>query len=188
MNDTSAPVPDGLLHEGVVAQARAGPDEIAVVAGDGRSLTYGELVRLGTAVAGALRDNGCRPGDIVAVVMDKGWEQVVAVLGTHLGRRGVLAGRHQPDRVPRRAGILADAGVRHVLTQSWLGGAGPVAGRRRVGRRRPGGARADARTRCPPRLVKPTTSAYVIYTSGSTGTAQGRDDRATGARSTRSWT
>ncbi|MDM4777931.1 hypothetical protein [Micromonospora sp. b486] len=33
-NDTAGPLPDGLLHDEVVAQARRTPDRIAVVAGD----------------------------------------------------------------------------------------------------------------------------------------------------------
>ena len=111
VNDTAAPLPDGLLHEGVVAQALREPDRVAVVAGD-RTLSYGELLGRAMAVAGHLREK-----ELVAVVMDKGWEQVVAVLGTLLaGSVYVPVDTNQPPA--RRERMLADAGVRVALTQS----------------------------------------------------------------------
>jgi epothilone synthetase B len=46
-----------------------------------RTLSYGELARLSNQVGHWLRERGARPNTLVAVVMDKDWEQVVAVLG-----------------------------------------------------------------------------------------------------------
>ncbi len=45
-----------------------------------RRLTYGELDRASLALAHRLRRLGARPNRLVGVVMEKGWEQVVAVL------------------------------------------------------------------------------------------------------------
>ncbi|MGV9779582.1 non-ribosomal peptide synthetase, partial [Streptosporangium sp. NPDC003464] len=165
VNATAAPSPRGPLHGEVVAQARRAPGRAAVVT-DGRTLTYGELLARAAGVARTLRTRGFAPGDLAAVMMDKGWEQVVAVLGTLLAGGAYLpVDTGQPPA--RRARILADAGVRHVLTQSWV-------------RDRPEGARLVDVDLLPPSELPPPEPeadpgdlAYVIYTSGSTGDPKG---------------
>ncbi len=159
VNDTAAPLPHGLLHDGVVARAVRDPGRIAVT-GSG-SLTYGELLERASGVARALREAGHSPGEIVAVVMDKGVEQVVAVLGTLLAG-GVYLPVDTGQPPVRRDRILADASARLVLTQSWLAEDGWIA--------------VDALPPAPPGPVverHPDEPAYVIYTSGSTGTPKG---------------
>ncbi|MEU2616263.1 amino acid adenylation domain-containing protein [Micromonospora sp. NPDC007271] len=170
-NDTDGPLPDGLLHAPVLAQAARTPGRLAVR--DARvALTYGELVARAGAVAAALRVAGCAPGDRVAVVMDKGAEQVVAVLGA-LAAGAVYVPIDTVQPPARRAGIIVDAGVRHVLTQPWLAD-GPW----------PDGVTAhpvDATAPVEPGTTDlgdaagagPDDPAYVIYTSGSTGTPKG---------------
>jgi amino acid adenylation domain-containing protein len=79
INATEAQMPTALLQAPFVEQARREPGRVAVVAPD-RTLTYGELHRLSNRWAHRLRSRGARPGRLVAVVMEKGWEQVVAVL------------------------------------------------------------------------------------------------------------
>ncbi|MBW3667582.1 MAG: amino acid adenylation domain-containing protein [Actinobacteria bacterium] len=169
-NDTAAPRRRSLLHEAVIAQARRTPDRRAVVAG-GRTLSYGDLLGRAEAVAAALRAGGCRPGDRVAVTMDKGWEQVVGVLGILLaGAAYVPIDTIQPPG--RRDHILADAGVRQALVQSW------GATRQAL----PDGVAAIAVDTVGPIVdgeptapiaVGPDDLAYVIYTSGSTGVPKG---------------
>ncbi|MBE1587055.1 non-ribosomal peptide synthetase [Nonomuraea angiospora] len=161
VNATAAPLPDGLLHEEVVAQARRTPQRTAVVTGAG-SITYGELLDRAAGVARALHEAGHRPGEIVAVVMDKGVEQVVAVLGTLLAGGAYLpVDTGQPPA--RRDRILADASVRLVLTQSWHAENDWIAVDT-IPPARPGdgGVRRG-----------PDDLAYVIYTSGSTGVPKG---------------
>ncbi|GGL51487.1 non-ribosomal peptide synthetase [Planomonospora parontospora] len=161
-NATAAPRPAGLLHEPVVAQAADAPDAPAVLAAD-RTLTYGELLARATAVAERLAGAGNAP---VAIVMDKGWEQVVAVLGTLLAGAAYLpVDTGQPP--VRRERILADAGVTTALTQSWTG-------------ERPAGVRCIDVDTLPPSTApapaspaRPGDLAYVIYTSGSTGDPKG---------------
>ncbi|MET0646492.1 MAG: amino acid adenylation domain-containing protein, partial [Pyrinomonadaceae bacterium] len=79
VNATDAPLPQGLLHTGFIEQARKRRDEPAVIGVD-RTLTYGELDEWSTELARHLQHLGLRPNQLVAVVMEKGWEQVVAVL------------------------------------------------------------------------------------------------------------
>ncbi|MCP3424660.1 amino acid adenylation domain-containing protein [Rothia sp. AR01] len=80
----------------------------------------------------------------------------------------------QPEA--RRARILADAGVRAVLTQSWLpapadagDGEAPAPAAITVDEVPAGPAPSDPL----PRAVEPRDPAYVIYTSGSTGAPKG---------------
>ncbi|MGB7922992.1 MAG: MupA/Atu3671 family FMN-dependent luciferase-like monooxygenase, partial [Pyrinomonadaceae bacterium] len=80
INDTSAPLSELLLHELFERQASAQPDAVALINGAHR-LTYAELERLSNRVARWLRERGARPNQLVGVVMRKGWEQVVGVLG-----------------------------------------------------------------------------------------------------------
>ncbi|MEV0005296.1 amino acid adenylation domain-containing protein [Micromonospora sp. NPDC050980] len=168
VNDTAAPLPDGLLHEGVLAQALRTPDRVAVVAPDA-SLTYRQLTGRASAVAARLTEAGCRPGDLVAVVADKGWRQVVAVFGALLaGAAYVPIDTNQPPA--RRDLILAGAAVRFVLTEA-----------DRAAGSWPEGVRAvdvddcdgPAPAALPARLAGPDDLAYVIHTSGSTGTPKG---------------
>lgn len=159
-NATAAPLPDGLLHDEVVAQARRTPERTAVISEAG-AITYGELLDRATAVAHALHEAGHTPGEIVAVVMDKGVEQVVAVLGTLLAGGAYLpVDTGQPPA--RRDRILADASARLVLTQSWRAEDGWIA----VDTLPPA-------AQAPSALRHPDDLAYVIYTSGSTGVPKG---------------
>ena len=96
-NATAGPVPDGLLHDPFAARrrppARGGGDR-----GD-LTLTYGELARRANALARQLRALGAAADCLVAVVMEKGWEQSSAC-SRILPRRGLPAGRPGPARGP----------------------------------------------------------------------------------------
>lgn len=169
VNDTSAPVPRALLHEAVLDTARRTPDRVAVVDQD-RTLTYRELVVRATGVARALTARGVGAGRIVAVTMDKGWEQAAGVLGILMAGAAYLPlDTTQPPR--RRDTILADADARAVLTQSWLADGDWPDGTQVIA--------VDALPETPNDAVAPATGAdpdslaYVIYTSGSTGTPKG---------------
>ncbi|MER5550623.1 amino acid adenylation domain-containing protein [Streptomyces sp. NPDC002793] len=169
VNATAGPLPDTLLHAPVLAQAEATPDAIAVRTPE-LALSYRQLVARANALAGALEESGLRPGEPVAIWMDKGWEQAVAVLGVLIAGGAYLpVDTAQPPA--RRDTILADAAVRTVLTQSWLAEADDL----------PPDVSAltldllpeDAPARTPHATRHPDELAYVIYTSGSTGTPKG---------------
>ncbi|MEG4838969.1 amino acid adenylation domain-containing protein [Microcoleus sp. B9-D4] len=79
-NSIEAPIPDGLLHELFAEKVALRSHEPAIITRD-RTLTYEELYRRSNQVGHCLRKLGARPNQLVAVVMEKGWEQIVAVLG-----------------------------------------------------------------------------------------------------------
>ncbi|MDG9693357.1 amino acid adenylation domain-containing protein [Streptomyces sp. DH17] len=170
VNATEGPLPDALLHEAVLARARVTPDAIAVRTSE-LALSYRQLVARASGLAEALTASGLRPGEPVAIWMDKGWEQVVAVFGTLMAGGAYLpVDTAQPPA--RRDTIIADAGVRTVLTQSWLAEledlpatVTPVVVDQAEEATGDGTAVVAHRD--------PDDLAYVIYTSGSTGTPKG---------------
>ncbi|MEU8181975.1 amino acid adenylation domain-containing protein [Micromonospora sp. NPDC049047] len=171
-NDTAGPRPVGLLQDGFLEQVRTAPGRTAVITA-GREFTYGELGELANRLANWLRAQGAGAGAgrLVGVVMEKGWEQVAAVLGT------LQAGAAY---VPIDAGVPAErlrlliesAGIDCVLTQSWV----------EAEARWPDGVTvlavdgarvADFPAEAPSPATAPDDLAYVIFTSGSTGLPKG---------------
>ncbi|MFK4099096.1 amino acid adenylation domain-containing protein [Streptomyces sp. NPDC019531] len=166
------PASDALLHHGFLQQAAATPEAVAVVTAE-RSLTYGELDVESAALARLLVAGDAGPEALVGVVMEKGWEQVVACLGVL--RSGAAYVPLDPGwPAERLCGVLESAAVTQVLTQPSLREAvdwPATVSITEVGRPAPGGAPdpADA----PWAQATSGNLAYVIYTSGSTGVPKG---------------
>ncbi|MFJ8923572.1 amino acid adenylation domain-containing protein [Streptomyces sp. NPDC102415] len=173
-NRTEGPLPSGLLHAPFFATAARTPERTAVVT-PGRTLSYGELAARAGGIARRLTALGVRPNDLVAVVMEKGWEQCAAVLGILAAGAAYLP--VDPELPDERVRLLLEHGqARAVLTQ------GRVAER---GEDRFAGVPAVFRVDELPwekdaadgmRLDGPATAedlAYVIFTSGSTGLPKG---------------
>lgn len=170
INDTSAAIPVGLLHSGFAEQAARQPDQPAVIAGK-RILTYAELFRRSNQAGRFLRELGARPNTLVAVVMDKGWEQVVAVLGTLASGAAYLP--IEAGLPSERIHYLLEQGeVDFILTQSHLDGKidWPADLRRIL----VDGTELDKVDDAPLNSVQTEDDlAYVIFTSGSTGVPKG---------------
>ncbi|MFC4034727.1 amino acid adenylation domain-containing protein [Streptomyces polygonati] len=162
LND-SRPARPRLLHAGFFERAAEEPGAVALIAADGRTLTYGQTADAALRTGAALRQRGVVDGDPVAVTLPKGPEQVVAALGVlAAGAAYVPLGVEQPEA--RRARILRAADIR--LTIGEGDGTGP------------GGVLtpAEALAAAPldaPRQVPTGSVAYTIYTSGSTGEPKG---------------
>ncbi|MEU4116055.1 amino acid adenylation domain-containing protein [Kitasatospora sp. NPDC028055] len=161
-----APAPTGRLEDPFLAQAARRPAAPAVIA-PGRTLDYGELEALSGAVAARLADLAVGPGQVVPVVMSKGWEQVVAVLGTL--RAGAAYCPVDAALPAERIAALLDAcGCPVVLTQSHRSPELPATVapiQVDAVDPRPGWA--------PAAPGSAEDLAYVIYTSGSTGVPKG---------------
>ncbi|MGD2184365.1 amino acid adenylation domain-containing protein [Lusitaniella coriacea] len=170
-NDTTTEIPENstLLHTLFFQQAIAQPEQTAIIAGD-RVLTYGELRDLVLTLAHQLREKGAKPNKLVAVVMDRGWEQVVATLAIlTAGAAYVPIDPELPEE--RRSHLFAEAEVCGILTQSKLENA--LHWPENIERFWVDAIAPDPS--CP--LLDPqqtaTDLAYVIYTSGSTGKPKG---------------
>lgn len=170
INATQAPAPEGLLHTSFVKQARLRPSRAAVVSSS-RSLSYEELLSLSTRFARRLRERGARPNMLVAIVMEKGWEQVVAALAIlQSGAAYLPIDAGLPSE--RLWHLLQDGSVTLVLTQPWLDQS--LEWPETVERFCVDGEDLDD-AEC--LELEPAQSqhdlAYVIYTSGSTGQPKG---------------
>ncbi|TPM36094.1 non-ribosomal peptide synthetase [Mesorhizobium sp. B2-3-4] len=150
-------------------QAVGHPDRVAVIAGE-RVMTYGELRRRALAVAHELARRGVRRGELVAVSMMKGWEQVAAVLGIlYAGAAYVPIDPELPEE--RRNLLFSGSGAAIVLTQRALNAS--LAWPARIA-----GISVDGLGEATSDMTvgEPGTTAdlaYVIFTSGSTGTPKG---------------
>jgi amino acid adenylation domain-containing protein len=170
INDTAAPVPDGLLHAPFLEQVRKRPQQTAVVSLE-RRLSYEDVYRQARPLARRLRRMGAARNRLVAVVMEKGWEQVVATIA--ILEAGAAYLPVDPDLPQERRSLLLRRGeVEIVLTQpcvqerlEWPADVRCVAVDWQD-------EPADDGDEMPP----PTRNedlAYVIFTSGSTGEPKG---------------
>jgi amino acid adenylation domain-containing protein len=171
LNATKAPISDDLLHDAFERQVQKTPEAPAVITVN-RTISYVELDRRVEHVARKLRSLNASHEHPIAVVMQKGWQQVVAVLAIH--RAGSFYVPVDADLPTDRAHFLiANAGADVVVTQPGLDGVFTWPGNLR--------ARVVVEDAAPeisgPRLerakVHPDELAYIIYTSGSTGVPKG---------------
>ena len=168
-NAATGSVPRGLLHEPFEVAAARQPDRPAVIAPD-RTLSYRELDRRANAIAHWLRGRGATSTDLVAVMLDKGWAQIAAVLGVLKAGAAYVPIDPQLPRERRRV-LLDQIDTRWVITQAGVD-VEPS----------PGATldvlcadadQLDGVDRPPPRAAGESDLAYVIFTSGSTGTPKG---------------
>ncbi len=117
-NSSAAQPPQEMLHALFAAQVSRQPSQVAVIAKD-QSLTYEALYQRANQVARRLRELGSHPNTLIAVVMEPGWEQVVAVLGVLASGAAYvpIAPHLSQDRL---AHLLEHSEAKWVLTQSWL--------------------------------------------------------------------
>ncbi|MGH3313484.1 MAG: non-ribosomal peptide synthetase [Streptomyces sp.] len=168
LNTTAEAPPAGRLEDGFLQRAAEQPDSPAILTAH-RTVTYGELEAVSRSVAVWLRDHGVGRGDVVPVVMDKGWEQVAAVLGVL--RAGAAYCPVSVTLPAERIGRLLEAtSARTALCQS----------HRMPEPLRPGVLPTLCVDRTDPtgQVLDPPVSdsgelAYVMHTSGSTGTPKG---------------
>ncbi|GEB48472.1 non-ribosomal peptide synthetase [Streptomyces cacaoi] len=156
------------VHALFARQAAATPHAPAVGTRDDH-LTYARLDAAAGRLAHHLRGLGVRPGDAVAVTMERGTALITALLAVlRCGGRYVAVDPDEPAE--RAAGMLDTARARLVLTGP--GGAGRFPGRD-VAELDPTGAEYAALPVAAPHPTDPEAPAYTAFTSGSTGVPKG---------------
>jgi amino acid adenylation domain-containing protein len=179
-NDTARAVPEATLP--VLFEARVGqcPDAVAVVYED-TSLSYSELNSRANQLARLLVSRGVGPESLVAVVMERSADLVIALLAVlkagaaylpvDMGYPAERVGYMLTDASP--AVVVTSAGVLDAARTALNGLALVVLDDPAVTRELstlPGTDLADADRMAP---LRPQHPAYVIYTSGSTGRPKG---------------
>jgi amino acid adenylation domain-containing protein len=174
-NDTAAEFPDrATLGELLAARAARCPDATAVLCEHDRtfgkpSLTYAELREKVNQLARRLRDAGARPGQIVALMVERSFAMTIGILAVIESGAAYLP--LSPDNPPDRTEyMLKEAAVSILLVHGKTSGkaafGGTVIDLDDLSLYSGPGAPLDGRN-------APQDLAYVIYTSGSTGRPKG---------------
>nr|WP_231867512.1 non-ribosomal peptide synthetase [Pseudomonas sp. CCOS 191] len=157
-----------LMHALFERQALATPEAVAVLGA--RELSYGQLRQEARQLAAQLQARGVQRNRLVAVVMQRGWEQVVATLAIlYAGGAYLPLDPNLPKA--RLQHILERAEATLALTQPSL--LEQVAWPAQIT-----ALTVSEQAHSPAEAlrevdVRPDDLAYVIYTSGSTGTPKG---------------
>ncbi|MEU9163644.1 amino acid adenylation domain-containing protein [Streptomyces sp. NPDC048424] len=153
------------------AMAAKHADATAVTC-DGRTLTYRELDRRANALAHRFAERGVRPGDLVALALDRDLEMVLSILATlKAGAVYVPIDPGYPE--DRIRTTVEDADVRLIVATPEVCGLFPeratIAGTAEALAALVG----DGTDQAPGHTLTAESPAYVIYTSGSTGRPKG---------------
>ena len=167
-NETVAEFEEKTLDGLFLEAADKFPDKEALVTCS-RRMTYREIKEEAFYISGQLKSMGIKKEETVAVFMEKGWEQVVAVYGILFAGAAYLPiDIHNPrERVEK---ILRDSGTRIILVQNqaydqdteWLHEWDCIS---------VSGLKTDSEYKA--QENKAGDLAYVIYTSGTTGMPKG---------------
>ncbi len=168
-NDTAAPIMEESLPAQVARQAQLAPYAPAVLFEDA-VLSYGELHDRSVRQARQLIADGVLPGDIVAVMLPRGEQWLIALLAVM--RAGATYLPLDPDGPPERITMmLNDAAPIALLAPPELCERFGLGGMMRL---YPEDIDVALETRAEePDLSQPDGIAYVLYTSGSTGRPKG---------------
>jgi len=152
-----------MLLEPYLRQCRHQPEAIALVE-NGRSLTYGQLLTQSQAIAAGLQEMGVKPGQPVAIHLERGIDAAIALFGVLL-TGGCYVPLDLKNPTPRLSFIVTDAQVSVVLglgaTPTWLD------------KRRWLDIDACSKAQPLPIEIQGTSLAAILYTSGSTGQPRG---------------
>lgn len=156
------------VAERILRQAMVQPQALAV-RGPAASLTYAEFDTLSGLWAQQLRCHGCGPDQLVALLLERSVDFIVAALAVLRAGGGYLP-LDPAWPLARQRMVLQEAGAPLLLTRrQW---ATDLAGENWTVLSWEDGPGAQATT-LPAAAPQPDDLAYVIYTSGSTGQPKG---------------
>ncbi|MEH2088675.1 MAG: amino acid adenylation domain-containing protein [Nostoc sp.] len=174
-NYPTAPISEDTLHSLFIKQVQIQADSPAVITPE-RTLTYQELYQQALQLASHLRELGATSNnaiarsavpEAIAIVMEKGWEQVVAVLGILIAGAAYLP--IDPELPAERQWYLLTQGqVKLIVTQPHLHLSLPSGVQQVCVESQLRGDGKDIKL-----VQTPDDLAYIIYTSGSTGLPKG---------------
>ncbi|MFM7857627.1 MAG: AMP-binding protein, partial [Flammeovirgaceae bacterium] len=155
----------------LLSKSISGNRNSVAVIGDDRTLTYDDLDKLSSQVSQDLISNGITSDDVVALILDRGPDVIVSMLGV-LKASAAFMPVELSDPAPRIKRMLEDARVKMVVTQShhlmkvgdlWNGNLCAI------------DLLSDNLDSHKNLSVpdNPDSLAYVIFTSGSTGVPKG---------------
>ncbi len=173
-NDTTACYPkDQCVHQLFAAQAERTPSALAVYC-EGRQLSYGELNEQANRVAHWLLEQGIEPGVMVGIVIERGIELIVGILGV-LKAGGVYVPLDPATPAERLRYMADECELRMILSSATLAGQCAATGKP-VARLDDADLLAGYAAQNPGMEqtgVTPEDLVYVTYTSGSTGVPKG---------------
>lgn len=154
-----------LLHEAFFERALAQANATAIITTD-REITYQELAQRSLALSQQLQQIGCTHNKLIAISLDKGWQQVVATLAVLASGNAYVPIDPTLPRT-RRDELIEDAEASIVISSQtgWGEKVRQISVSNEVD--------SDTIISMPARSVSSTDLAYVIYTSGSTGMPKG---------------
>ncbi|MGQ0626440.1 MAG: amino acid adenylation domain-containing protein [Sporichthyaceae bacterium] len=165
-NDTASGYGLTTFPSAFARQVRARGEAVAAVCGE-RTLTYAELDSRSARIAAALARAGVVRGDVVAVLLARGLDQIAAVIAVMRAGAAYLC-LDPGDPPARRADLLADseavAAVSTGALRSLLGTVPVICLDDPQPQPQPQPQ--------PPVALSPLDGAYLVYTSGTTGKAK----------------
>jgi amino acid adenylation domain-containing protein len=170
LNATEAAYPrDSSIPEIFAEQALSTPDHVAVRFG-GDSLSYRELDERSGRAARALLGLGVKPWDAVGLLVERGLDLPVVMLG--IAKCGALCVPLDPSNPAERLSYLvADSGAKVLVSDAKFQGAASALGAETILVEE---ALSDAgRAAEPAAAVEATDAACLLYTSGTTGKPKG---------------
>lgn len=172
-NRTACDYPSGqCLHQLIETHAANQPEQVAVVAGSGRGITYREFNEKANRLAHYLRSRGAGREERVGICLDSAPDLAIALLAVlKAGAACVPLDPNYPkDRLEY---MLADVQARLVITSAGKLPAAIPEGCEAILLADAANAIASQPAANPEIDVSPEDIAYVIYTSGSTGKPRG---------------
>lgn len=166
-----------LLHELVQQQYKLRPKATALIDQD-KEFTYAQVMELATAIASELQNRGIKKEEPVAIIQEKGWEQIVSTLGVLMagGSYLPLNPSHPDDHL---RSIIQVAKCRFALVQEKTLVEG---GNARIWNHTDDSSIIEiiivdeqfkSAFKFTPIHIESNQRAYIIFTSGSTGAPKG---------------